>query len=146
MKQQKCNIVDISKIKVRKSDEDSMAFLFDKQLQLLYRIEDRKPQGFKVIANNKVVPDGLRIKLMLDMISCLHNELEELRDALPWKMWKTYDGYNLTKELPEIKYEIVDLFHFVLNLAIVSGMTPAELLRYYLSKNEQNHNRQKKGY
>ena len=146
MKQQKCNTVDLSTIKVRRSDEDTMAMLFDRQIQLLLKIEERKPQGFKVLVNKADVPDSLRIKLMIDMIGCLHNELEELRDALPWKGWKDYSGYSLKKEMPEIKYEIIDLLHFVLNLAIISGMKPVEVLQIYISKNEQNKDRQKKGY
>jgi dimeric dUTPase (all-alpha-NTP-PPase superfamily) len=40
----------------------------------------------------------------------------------------------------------VDLFHFLISLAQVMGMTAEDVHEAYLKKNKVNHNRQDSGY
>ena len=42
--------------------------------------------------------------------------------------------------------EWTDVMHFVFNAGLAIGITPKEFYNYYLSKNEENWNRQKRGY
>ena len=44
------------------------------------------------------------------------------------------------------KVEIVDLFHFLVSLAQVMGMTAQDIHEAYLLKNKVNHERQDSGY
>ena len=44
------------------------------------------------------------------------------------------------------KVEIVDLFHFLISLAQVMGMSAEDIHEAYLKKNQVNHDRQESGY
>jgi hypothetical protein len=73
-------------------------------------------------------------------LSC---EITELLDALPWKPWKkNYKEIDLNNA----HIEIVDMLHFVIELAIIWGMTERKLYDLYLKKMQENIDRQKKGY
>ena len=94
----------------------------------------------------------------------LIDELHEATDALGgikdgsgnaiWKYWKKdYSKYadikfsDLSKsDQLECKFEIVDILHFFLNMAISIGMTPQEMYNMYMSKNKENRDRQARGY
>lgn len=93
----------------------------------------------------------------------LIDEIHEATDALGgissggnaiWKKWKSaYVSYADKKfsdlsasDQLECKYEIVDMLHFFMNYAISIGMTSKELYNMYISKNQENRNRQANGY
>ncbi|MEC8329690.1 MAG: dUTP diphosphatase, partial [Verrucomicrobiota bacterium] len=44
------------------------------------------------------------------------------------------------------KVEVVDLFHFLISIAQVLGMSPEDVYEAYVKKNKVNHNRQERGY
>lgn len=90
--------------------------------------------------------DKERILLAYELLSCIHNETEEVRDWLPWKSWKSYKDFDLQKVLPEIKMEIVDLFHFVTELMMCFDMTSEDLAKMYAAKHQENLNRQDRNY
>lgn len=94
----------------------------------------------------------------------LIDEIHEATDALGgikdgsgnaiWKRWKKdyssfenkkFSDLSLEDQL-ECKFEIVDMLHFFMNYAASIGMTSQEMYNMYMSKNEENRNRQKKGY
>lgn len=92
---------------------------------------------------------------------CLDDELGELLDALGgnlgnagWKTWKKQHSLfnqlrvaDLTEdEVTELKYEAIDVLHFVLNIFLAIGMTGEEVHGMYVAKNAENHNRQNNGY
>ncbi len=90
--------------------------------------------------------DKDRVMLTYELLNCLHNEVEEVRDWLPWKSWREYKNYNLQEHLPEIKMEVVDLMHFVIELMMCVGMTTEEMSRMFHAKHLENLNRQERGY
>lgn len=73
-------------------------------------------------------------------ISC---ETTELLDSIPWKHWKK-SHKNI--DLNNVRIEIVDLLHFVLELAIIWGLDSKSLHKLYRQKMQENYNRQQKGY
>lgn len=94
----------------------------------------------------------------------LIDEIHEATDALGgikdgagnaiWKYWKKDHGkyenmkfsdLSQTDQL-ECKFEIVDMLHFFMNYAISIGMTPHEMYNMYMSKNQENRDRQSRGY
>ncbi len=78
-----------------------------------------------------------------EFILCCSNELNEILDWINWKHWKT----NKKKvNIIEVKYEIIDLLHFVLSLMLVWDMDEKEIFDLYFTKNKENFERQKKGY
>jgi len=92
------------------------------------------------------------------------DELHEMMDAVggmhdgvgnaAWKPWKSANAEFRKKklsdlsegDLKELKMEWIDTMHFVFNAGLALGVTPKEFYNYYLSKNEENHSRQKRGY
>jgi dimeric dUTPase (all-alpha-NTP-PPase superfamily) len=78
-----------------------------------------------------------------ELTQCCASELQEILGCVNWKHWKQ-------KQYPidelSLKYELVDLWHFVMSLMLVWGMTPLDLFSMYITKNRENHDRQKRGY
>jgi len=141
MERQICDKVDLSKIKV--DDDIKLSMLLDEQRRLMKVIGVRL--GLKELIEHNWDNDT-KTKWLLKMLDCLHSEIEEFRDGLKWKHWKEYKDYSFEKELPELKYEAVDMLHFLLEIFIFLEMTPTEIGKYYLSKNQQNQERQANGY
>ena len=78
----------------------------------------------------------------LNFIRAVQQELAELTDSVPWKWWAKYQK----RDEQNIKVEIVDLFHFLISLALVNNISPEDLYEAYLKKNKINHDRQDSGY
>jgi hypothetical protein len=93
----------------------------------------------------------------------IRDEFRELAEALGgvnshgsaiWKPWKKTHREAKAKlysdltpeEIKELKFEFIDLLHFMLNIAIAIGLTPEEIYNMYYAKNIENINRQKNGY
>lgn len=74
-----------------------------------------------------------------NFIRCCLQELAELQDSFPWKHWREQD-----KPVNEvmIREEIIDLLHFVLDLAIIWFEDPNDLFMTFMSKNDENFRRQ----
>ena len=84
------------------------------------------------------------------------DELHEMMDAVggiedgegnaAWKPWKSTKSDLTPGDLKELKMEWIDVMHFVFNAGLAIGVTPKEFYNFYLSKNEENWNRQKNNY
>jgi dimeric dUTPase (all-alpha-NTP-PPase superfamily) len=72
----------------------------------------------------------------------MSQEIAELVDSVPWKWWAKYQKFDEQNA----KVEVVDLFHFLISLAQVFGMTAEDVYQAYLKKNAVNHARQDSGY
>lgn len=88
--------------------------------------------------------DKERILITDKLIHAIHDECSELLNWLPWKHWKNYDDFKLDKT--EIKFEIIDLVHFVNELWMIWGKYPNEMPLMYDAKLDENIRRQKDGY
>lgn len=70
-------------------------------------------------------------------------ETTELLDALPWKPWKkSYKEVDLNN----VHIEIIDILHFVIEIAIIWGLDARSLYNLYMKKMQENIDRQNKGY
>lgn len=81
-------------------------------------------------------------KWILNYIRAMQQELAELTDSVPWKWWAKYQNFDVQNA----KVEVVDLFHFLISIAQVLGMTADDVHQAYLKKNAVNHQRQDSGY
>ena len=86
--------------------------------------------------------DEERSKWILNYVRAMQQELAELTDSVPWKWWASYQEFDKQNA----KVEIVDLFHFLISLAQVMGMSAEDAHEAYLKKNQVNHDRQESGY
>jgi len=81
-------------------------------------------------------------KFINEMCLALHAETTELLDSTPWKSWKKNQAYDDKNYI----YELADILHFTINLAIARGISSEELYIEFVKKNKENHERQDRGY
>ena len=111
---------------------DKLENIFDLQEQLNRRIGVRMDE----------MNDEDQAKWILNYVRAMQQELAELTDSVPWKWWANYQEFDKQNA----KVEIVDLFHFLISMAQVMGMSAEDVHQAYLKKNKVNHNRQESGY
>ena len=101
-----------------------------------------------LMVNNHAIIDELHE--MMDAVG----GIEDGKGNAAWKPWKSSNSEirkqklsDLTPgDLKELKMEWIDVMHFVFNAGLAIGVTPKEFYNYYLSKNEENWERQENNY
>jgi len=83
-----------------------------------------------------------QIKWILNYCRAMSQEIAELTDSVPWKWWARYQRFDPQNA----KVEVVDLFHFLISLAQVLGMSADDVFDAYVKKNAVNFQRQETGY
>ena len=111
---------------------DILQDMFEKQAELNRRIG----------VETTTMPEAEQPKWILNYCRAMSQEISELTDSVPWKWWAKYQTYNKQNA----RVEIVDLFHFLISLAQVAGLTAEDVHRLYLEKNKVNFQRQDSGY
>ena len=96
----------------------------------------------RIGVNTDCMSDEDKAKWVLNYTRAMQQEMSELIDSVPWKWWAKYQEFDEQNA----KVEVVDLFHFLISLAQVLGMTPEDVYEAYLKKNKVNHERQDSGY
>lgn len=82
------------------------------------------------------------IKFITWNVLAMTDELHELLNEVGWKPWATSKHVNIEAA----QGELVDVFHFFMNLALVLGMNGDDLSNAYLAKRLKNLKRQDEGY
>jgi dimeric dUTPase (all-alpha-NTP-PPase superfamily) len=83
-----------------------------------------------------------KTKWILNYCRAMSQEIAELTDSVPWKWWAKYQKFDEQNA----RVEVVDLFHFLISLAQVLGMSAEDVFQTYVRKNEVNFKRQESGY
>jgi dimeric dUTPase (all-alpha-NTP-PPase superfamily) len=83
-----------------------------------------------------------RAQYIRDMMLALEDELHEALAEVGWKPWATSRHLNRDAYLGEM----VDAWHFFMNLLRVAKIEPAELFAGYMEKAARNAKRQADGY
>ena len=83
-----------------------------------------------------------KTKWLLNYCRAMSQEIAELTDSVPWKWWAKYQKFDEQNA----RVEVVDLFHFLISLAQVLGMSADDVFQAYVRKNEVNFQRQETGY
>jgi dimeric dUTPase (all-alpha-NTP-PPase superfamily) len=81
-------------------------------------------------------------KWLLNYSRAISQEMAELIDSVPWKWWAKYQKFDAQNA----RVEVVDLFHFLISMAQVLGMSADDVFNAYVKKNEVNFKRQDSGY
>ena len=110
------------------------------KLDTIFEMQDTLNQRIGVVTEN--LSEEEKTKWVLNYTRAMQQEIAELIDSVPWKWWAKYQEFDEQNA----KVEIVDLFHFLISLAQVMGMTPDDVYNAYVKKNQVNHNRQESGY
>ena len=83
-----------------------------------------------------------KTKWLLNYTRAMQQEMAELIDSVPWKWWAKYQKFDEQNA----KVEVVDLFHFLISMAQVLGMSADDVFAAYVKKNAVNFQRQDSGY
>ena len=96
----------------------------------------------RIGVNTQNMSDEEKAKWVLNYTRALQQETAELIDSVPWKWWAKYQEFDEQNA----RVEVVDLFHFLISIAQVLGMTAEDVHAAYTKKNKVNHQRQDSGY
>jgi len=88
------------------------------------------------------MPEDRQPEWVLNYCRALSQEVAELTDSVPWKWWAKYQKFDKQNA----RVEVVDMFHFLVSLAQVLGMSAQDVHAAYIQKNQVNFERQDSGY
>jgi dimeric dUTPase (all-alpha-NTP-PPase superfamily) len=114
------------------SDPDYLEAMFRMQGELNRRIGH----------DTERMPEEQQPEWVLNFCRAIQQETAELVDSVPWKWWAKYQTYDKQNA----RVEVVDLFHFVISLAQVLGLSAKDVHDLYMKKNRVNFERQADGY
>lgn len=110
------------------------------QLRELFRLQQTLNERIGVRTEGMSEAD--RTQWVLNYCRAMSQEIAELTDSVPWKWWAKYQQFDEQNA----RVEVVDLFHFLISLAQVLGMSADDVFQAYLKKNQVNFQRQETGY
>jgi dimeric dUTPase (all-alpha-NTP-PPase superfamily) len=110
------------------------------QLRELWRMQDALNKRIGVQTENMTEEE--KTKWLLNYSRAMSQEMAELIDSVPWKWWAKYQKFDEQNA----RVEVVDLFHFLISMAQVLGMSADDVFAAYIKKNEVNFKRQETGY
>lgn len=110
------------------------------QLRELWRLQKALNERIGVHTDN--MTDQERVQWILNYCRAMSQEIAELTDSVPWKWWARYQKFDIQNA----RVEVVDLFHFLISLAQVLGMSADDVFEAYTKKNQVNFQRQETGY
>lgn len=110
------------------------------KLEEIFRLQDQLNQRIGMHADR--LTEEEKVKWVLNYTRAMSQEMAELVDSVPWKWWAKYQAFDQQNA----RVEVVDLFHFLISIAQVLGMSSEDVYQAYLKKNQVNHQRQDSGY
>lgn len=110
------------------------------KLEEIFRMQDALNRRIGV--NLPPASEEEKAKWVLNYTRAMQQEIAELIDSVPWKWWAKYQKFDAQNA----RVEVVDLFHFLISMAQVLGMSSDDIFAAYVKKNEVNFKRQDAGY
>ena len=116
----------------------------DHMMSIQAKFQDRVDPRYNTLDLEK------RAAFLRDHFVYCDQELQEMLYEVPFfKSWKSYDrmtATELTIAYSKAKDELIDAWHFFMNLAIGLGMDADEFYQRYMNKHRENIRRQDEGY
>ena len=110
------------------------------QLSELFRMQ--KSLNERIGVRTDGMSEADQIQWILNYCRAMTQEIAELTDSVPWKWWAKYQKFDAQNA----RVEVVDLFHFLISLAQVLGLSADDVFAAYVKKNEVNFKRRESGY
>ena len=110
------------------------------QLRELFRMQ--KALNERIGVQTDGMSEEEKTKWLLNYTRAMQQEMAELTDSVPWKWWAKYQKFDEQNA----RVEVVDLFHFLISMAQVLGMSADDVFAAYVKKNAVNFQRQDSGY
>lgn len=86
--------------------------------------------------------DEERIHHFKEMLHAMNDEMHEALGEMGWKPWASSKHFNTEA----VQGELVDAWHFFMNLMMIAGMDAGDLFKKYEAKAAKNVQRQLDGY
>jgi dimeric dUTPase (all-alpha-NTP-PPase superfamily) len=110
------------------------------KLEEIFRLQEQLNKRIGVDTTR--LTDEQRQQWVLNYCRALSQEVAELTDSVPWKWWAKYQKFDKQNA----RVEVIDLLHFLISIAQVLEMTPADFYEAYTKKHRVNLARQDSGY
>ena len=107
-------------------------------LQRLFELQCQLDE--RIIAERNI--DKTLDEWVVAITIAMESEIDEIRREVNWKWWKQEKEIDLER----LQEEVIDLWHFLLSLSRMVGLTPETIFEKYVAKNKINHKRQESGY
>ncbi|MGG3958402.1 dUTPase [Bhargavaea massiliensis] len=114
-------------------DEEEVEKL-EKMFQMQQALDER------IIAERNI--DKTLDEWVVAITIAMESEIDEIRREVNWKWWKQEKEIDLER----LQEEVIDLWHFLLSLSRMVGLTSETIFERYMQKNAINHQRQESGY
>lgn len=89
------------------------------------------------------LPDMKPERIPMTITSIIGELGEILEEQQAWKDWKENPD---DPDLQNLRMEVADLWHFIINLTLYMGMDAYDLYQEFIDKNKVNHKRQNNNY
>lgn len=117
----------------------------ERKLETMFELQEEMQENSFGVAPTDLAALGSeeeRIAFYKDMHIAIIAELQEALDEMGWKPWATSKHFRDEA----VQAELVDAFHFFMNLFMVAGGNAEKLFDGYIRKREKNIARQAAGY
>lgn len=159
------NMTDSIVSAMNKKQEDKLEQMFKEQQGLMDQVKTNRPGNYYFHAQERYP-----FERIMHCTICLEDEIAEVRKGIDWKYWKerlpngfysnssmidqglmTAEDYATIEQMKKgkleyIQNEIIDLWHFLIQMSIEAGMDSKKVQELYLQKMAENHSRQERGY
>lgn len=149
---------------IRMNGEQYIDTMLHMQGTLQTKLAKEKPE--MNLNPNELDTAGKVVDWMRTQKDCIDDEFPELLTSLGGMsggekdasgVWKAWKANNLEKRATlisdlspedqlEIKFELIDIWHFFLNMNVALGLDSQEIFELYYLKNKENFDRQNNGY
>ena len=149
---------------IRSNGEQYIDVMMDMQRALQTKLAIEKPE--MNLNPQDLDTAGKVVDWMRTQKDCIDDEFRELLTSLGGMsggekdasgVWKAWKANNLQKRATlisdlspedqlEIKFELIDIWHFFLNMNVALGLDSQEIFELYYLKNKENFDRQNRGY
>ena len=110
------------------------------KLEEIFRLQEQLNKRIGV--DTASLTNEQRQQWVLNYCRAMTQEIAELTDSVPWKWWAKYQKFDKQNA----RVEVIDLLHFLISIAQVLEMTPADIYEAYTKKHQVNLDRQDSGY
>lgn len=115
----------------KNAESDMLSDIFGRQAELAEFYREMRPDGFYSWPSQERCTTWTR---------AIVHECCELDNELNWKPWKNARALDANRD--ERLYEMADILHFFVQLALDQGFSAEELHAAYIAKNDENRRRQ----
>ena len=118
--------------------------MLEEMLRKQEELQERLGYDFRIMTQEEIT--AYIKEFSIHLTQELHEMLAELPYFKGWKDYTQLGEEDIQEALKRAREEYIDMFHFVLNIALALDMSGKDIYDMYMTKNKENHKRQDEGY